>query len=140
MYNSIPISPPLQPQSHSYNYYSRVVQLTRLETTCGSTSPPLFVSLLPFPVLFPMHFQSTLFSQHTPLAVTNLLHFQWTTHKKNKFSVWLSSSHLGTHHRCALQQIFRPYYSSILKVLYTLKTTKVTAITLMLYVLRGTDK
>ena len=63
MYKSIHISPPFQPYSHSHNYYCRVIQMTRLQTTRGSISPQLFVSLLPFqvhiifvlslPVIFP---------------------------------------------------------------------------------------
>ena len=50
MYKSIHISPPFQPYSHSHNYYSRVIQMTRLQTTWGLTPPQIFVSLLPFRV------------------------------------------------------------------------------------------
>ena len=61
-----------QSHSHSHIYYIRVIQLTLLEITCDLTSPPLFVSLLPFRVRFPSHFQTTLLSQHTLLVVTSL--------------------------------------------------------------------
>ena len=44
--------------------------MTRLQTTWGSTSPQLFVSLSLFRVLFPSHFQPTLFSRQTPLVVS----------------------------------------------------------------------
>ena len=58
MYKSIHISPPFQPYRHSNNYYWRFIQMTRLQTTWGSTPPQFFVSLLPFRVhiiLVPTH-------------------------------------------------------------------------------------
>ena len=46
IYKSIPTNLPfLSHNSHSPNYYSRVVQLTRIQTTRGLTSPPLFAIL-----------------------------------------------------------------------------------------------
>ena len=46
IYKSIPTNLPfLSHNSHSPNYYSRVVQLTRVQTTRGLTSPPLFAIL-----------------------------------------------------------------------------------------------
>ena len=103
MYKSIHISPPFQPYRHSNNYYRRVIQMTRLQTTWGSTPPQFFVSLLP---LF----------LHTPLVV----------------SLPVSLSFI--HHRSALT-------ANLLTILFLdSKTTKVTAITLMPYAVRGTVK
>ena len=69
MYKSIHIGPPLQPYSHSHNYYSRFIQMTRLQTNCGSTSPQLLVSLLPFQVrtiLVPAHSSRSQSGCHLP--------------------------------------------------------------------------
>ena len=69
MYKSIPISPPFQPNSHSHNYYIRVVQLARLETTCFRQSPPLFASLLLFRVFLP-YISSPHSFFNTPLSLS----------------------------------------------------------------------
>ena len=46
IYKSIPTSLSFLPHnSHSPSYYSRVVQLMRLQTARGSTSPPIFAIL-----------------------------------------------------------------------------------------------
>ena len=45
IYKSIPTSLPFLSHSYSPNFYNRIVQLTRPQTTRGSTSPPLFVTL-----------------------------------------------------------------------------------------------
>ena len=48
MYKSIHIIPLFQLYSHSHNYHSRVIQMTRLQTTRGSASSQLLVSTYPF--------------------------------------------------------------------------------------------
>ena len=59
------MSPQFQPHSHSHNYYGSIVHVTRLETTCGSASPPFFCILVALPSTFPYSFLNhTLFSTH----------------------------------------------------------------------------
>ena len=131
MYKSIPTSVPFQPHCHSLNCYSRVVQVTRLETTCGSKSPLLFVILVTLSHTFPYTFPGHTFL-NTPLSLSQTSNTSSVPpEKENKSSVWLSSFYLGTHRRCVLWHIFPPYYCSIQKLLYTSKTTKFTAKTLM---------
>ena len=88
MYKSIPTNLPSQSQSHSPNYYSRIVQLTRLETTRGSTS--LFFILVTlsstFTYKFPAHI---LFSTHPCRCHKPLTHPVDHPKRKQIFSLFV---------------------------------------------------
>ena len=86
MYKSIITNPPAQSHSHLLKKYGRVVQITRVETTYGSTSPPLFVILVTLSSTFPNIFQGyTLVSTHPSYFHKLLKNLMDHLHRKQNF-------------------------------------------------------
>ena len=101
--------------------------------------------LVTFTSTFPYTFRAhTLFSTHTSRLSQSSNASSGPPKKKidlqSPHPTRLSSFHQRAHHRSTLYRIFRAYFTSIRKLLYTSKTTKVTALTIVPGALRKTDK
>ena len=85
MYTSILTNPSAQCHNHSLNQYRRVVQLTSIETTCGLTSPPLFVTLVTLSSAFPYTFYAYILFSTGPSHCHKLLNTSSGPPKRDLF-------------------------------------------------------